>query len=77
MLSPLEREALELSLRVASWSVVVSLPLGLAVAWLLARRDFFGKNLLNGVVHLPLVLPPVVVVIVMAEEKDEGEEVGC
>ncbi len=61
MLTPLEREALELSLRVASWSVVVSLPFGLAVAWLLARREFVGKNLLNGLVHLPLVVPPVVV----------------
>jgi len=61
MLSPLETEALLLSLRVASWSVVVSLPFGLAVAWLLARREFPGKNLVNGLVHLPLVVPPVVV----------------
>ena len=61
MLTPLESEALLLSLRVACWSVVVSLPFGLAVAWLLARRDFLGKNLVNGLVHLPLVLPPVVV----------------
>ncbi|MDX1423728.1 MAG: ABC transporter permease subunit, partial [Kiloniellales bacterium] len=61
MLSPLESEALALSLRVAFWSVAASLPLGLAVAWLLARREFVGKNVLNGVVHLPLVLPPVVV----------------
>jgi len=61
MLSPLESEALLLSLRVAFWSVVASLPFGLFVAWLLARCEFPGKNLLNGVVHLPLVLPPVVV----------------
>jgi len=61
MLSPLESEALLLSLRVALWSVVASLPFGLFVAWLLARREFPGKTLLNGVVHLPLVLPPVVV----------------
>jgi molybdate transport system permease protein len=60
-LTPLETEALGLSLRVALWSVVASLPFGLAVAWLLARYDFVGKTLLNGVVHLPLVLPPVVV----------------
>jgi len=60
-LTPLETEALGLSLRVALWSVLASLPFGLAVAWLLARREFFGKTLLNGVVHLPLVLPPVVV----------------
>ncbi len=60
-LSPLELEALALSLRVALWSVLFSLPVGLFVAWLLARREFFGKGALNAVVHLPLVLPPVVV----------------
>ncbi|MEO3429953.1 molybdate ABC transporter permease subunit [Pelagibius sp. CAU 1746] len=60
-LTPLEIEALGLSLRVALWSVFVSLPFGLATAWLLARYEFFGKTLLNGVIHLPLVLPPVVV----------------
>ena len=60
-ISPLEIEALGLSLRVAVWSVVTSLPVGLLVAWLLARRDFVGKSALNGIVHLPLVLPPVVV----------------
>lgn len=60
-LTPLEFEALGLSLRVALWSVATSLPLGLLVAWLLARRDFLGKSALNAVVHLPLVLPPVVV----------------
>lgn len=61
MLTPLETEALRLSLWVAFWSVLGSLPLGLFVAWLLARREFYGKTLLNGIVHLPLVLPPVVV----------------
>ena len=61
MLTPLEAEALALSLKVALWSVVGSLLPGLAVAWLLARREFFGKSLLNGLVHLPLVVPPVVV----------------
>ncbi len=61
MLTPLESEALLLSLRVGLVSVVFSLPLGLAVAWLLARREFPGKILLNGLIHLPLVLPPVVV----------------
>ncbi len=59
--SPLELEALTLSLRVALWSVLFSLPVGLFVAWLLARREFFGKGALNAIVHLPLVLPPVVV----------------
>ena len=61
MLTQAETEALLLSLRVAVWCVVVSLPLGIGVAWLLARRDFYGKNLLNGALHLPLVLPPVAV----------------
>jgi molybdate transport system permease protein len=60
-LTPLEIEALSLSLKVALWSVVASLPFGLVVAWLLGRREFFGKTLLDGLVHLPLVLPPVVV----------------
>lgn len=60
-LTPLEIEALGLSLKVALWSVVASLPFGIAVAWLLGRREFFGKTLVDGLVHLPLVLPPVVV----------------
>jgi molybdate transport system permease protein len=59
--SPLELEALTLSLRVALWSVLTSLPAGLLVAWVLARREFIGKSALNAIVHLPLVLPPVVV----------------
>lgn len=59
-LTPAEWEAIDLSLRVALWSAIVSLPPAVMVAWLLARKDFFGKTLLNGVVHLPLVLPPVV-----------------
>ncbi|MDE2166594.1 MAG: molybdate ABC transporter permease subunit [Alphaproteobacteria bacterium] len=60
-LTPVESAALLLSLRVAFVGTVCSLPLALAVAWLLARRRFVGQQLLNGVVHLPLVLPPVVV----------------
>ena len=60
-LSALEREATELSLRLAIWSVLISLPVALATAWLLARVEFPGKTLVNGLVHLPLVLPPVVV----------------
>ena len=61
MMTPAETDALVLSLRVATWCVVATLPLGLAVAWVLARHEFYGKSLLNGVVHLPLVLPPVAV----------------
>ena len=59
-LTPEEWTAVALSLRIALVATVVSLPFGIAVAWLLARKDFWGKALLDGVVHLPLVLPPVV-----------------
>ncbi len=61
MLSPLESEALSLSLRVAFWSVACSLPFGVAAAWLLARRRFPGKAVVDAAIHLPLVVPPVVV----------------
>lgn len=60
MLTAAESEALLLSLRVALWSVTLGLPLAIAVAALLARGTFPGKPLLDGLVHLPLVLPPVV-----------------
>ena len=59
-LTPEEWVAVRLSVRIALWATVVALPLGLAVAWLLARKSFWGKALLDGLVHLPLVLPPVV-----------------
>ena len=64
-LTPLEVEAIVLSLRVAGWAVLISLPLGIAVAWLLARYRFPGWAVVNGLVHLPLVLPPVVVGFVL------------
>ncbi len=60
-LTDAEWQAVALSLRVALVSVAGSLPLGVATAWLLARRQFPGKLLLDGLVHLPLVVPPVVV----------------
>jgi len=59
-LSPDEWIAVELSLRIAIVATLVALPFGIAIAWLLARTAFWGKALLDGVVHLPLVLPPVV-----------------
>ncbi|MCB1390198.1 MAG: molybdate ABC transporter permease subunit [Rhodobacteraceae bacterium] len=59
-LGPAEWQAVALSLKVAFWATLVSLPFGVAVAHLLARRRFPGKALLNGLVHLPLILPPVV-----------------
>ena len=61
VLSPEEWEVLRLSLRVAFWSVLISLPPAVAVAMLLARGRFPGKTLFDAFVHLPLVLPPVVV----------------
>jgi molybdate transport system permease protein len=59
-LTPDEWTAIRLSIRIAVVATVVALPFGIAVAWLLARKDFWGKSLLDGIVHLPLVLPPVV-----------------
>ena len=61
MLTAEEWEILRLSLRVAFWGVLVSLPLAVAVAYTLARFEFPGKTLFDAAVHLPLVLPPVVV----------------
>ena len=58
--SPQEMTAILLSLRIASVAMLASLPLAIFVAHLLARRNFPGKAVLNGLVHLPLVLPPVV-----------------
>ena len=63
-LSPQDWTAVHLSLRIAAVSTLVAtaaaLPFGLAVAWLLARKNFWGKAVVDGIVHLPLVLPPVV-----------------
>ena len=59
-LSPDEWNAVRLSIKVSTWATVVALPFGIAIAYALARREFWGKSILNGVVHLPLILPPVV-----------------
>ena len=61
MLTPDEAAALRLSLVVATESVLLSLPVAIGVAWLLVRARFAGRPLLDAFVHLPLVLPPVVV----------------
>jgi molybdate transport system permease protein len=58
--SPEELTAIGLSLKVALWAVFASTPIGVLVALLLARCEFWGKSLVNGLVHLPLILPPVV-----------------
>src|SRR5271156_2040965 len=60
-LSPAESEALHLSLSIAARSVIVSRPLAVLMAWVLTRRRFPGHTLLDAFVHLPLVLPPVMV----------------
>ena len=59
--SPQEWEAIRLSLSVASRSVLFGLPIAIALAYLLSRRRFLGRPLLDAIVHLPLVMPPVVV----------------
>src|SRR6266436_2839158 len=59
-LTPDEWIAIRLSLRIALVATAAALPFGLAVAWLLARKNFWGKAVVDGIVHLPLVLPPVV-----------------
>src|SRR5882672_11301263 len=59
-LTPDEWIAIRLSLKIAIVATMAALPFGVAVAWMLARKNFWGKTLVDGVVHLPLVLPPVV-----------------
>ena len=59
-LSPAEWTAVALSLRIALVATAWALPFGIAIGWLLARGKFWGKTVLDGLVHLPLVLPPVV-----------------
>jgi molybdate transport system permease protein len=59
-ITPMEWTAILLSIRVATVATLVATPLGIALAYLLARREFWGKPLVDALVHLPLVLPPVV-----------------
>lgn len=59
--SPAEWDAIQLSLKVALLCTVFILPLAILVGWFLARKQFFGKAIVEGIVHLPLVLPPVTV----------------
>ncbi|MCB5203608.1 molybdate ABC transporter permease subunit [Neorhizobium sp. T786] len=61
VLSEQEWVAIRLSLKVAVVAMIASLPLGIFVAYMLARGRFWGKSVLNGIVHLPLILPPVVI----------------
>ena len=79
-LTPLEIDALVLSLRVGVWSLVICLPTGLLIALILARWKFPGKWLLDGIVHLPLVLPPVAIgyalLILLGRARDVDFQVG-
>ena len=59
-ITPTEWTAILLSIRVATVATLVATPLGIALAYLLARYEFWGKSLIDALVHLPLVLPPVV-----------------
>ena len=59
-LSSAEWTAVELSLRISIIATAFALPFGIAIGWVLARKNFWGKTLLDGIVYLPLVLPPVV-----------------
>ena len=59
-ITPTEWTAILLSIRVAVIATLISTPIGIGVAWLLARRDFWGKPIVDAIIYLPLVLPPVV-----------------
>lgn len=61
LLTEYELMALQLSLKVATYSVIWLLPFGILLGWLLARKEFLGKSALDSLIHLPLVLPPVVI----------------
>ncbi len=65
ILTPMEWTAVLLSLQVAGWAIVGTLPPAILAAWVLARFDFPGKTLLDGLIHLPLVMPPVVIGFVL------------
>ena len=72
-----ELNAIYLSLKIATIAILFVLPVAIFIAWILSRKQFWGKQLLNGIVHLPLVLPPVVIgyllLIVMAKRGAIGQ----
>jgi molybdate transport system permease protein len=71
-----ELDALTLSLVVSGWAVAASLPPGILAAFVLARLRFPGKNLLDGLIHLPLVVPPVVTGYLLLVVMGKGGVVG-
>ena len=72
-----ELNAIYLSLEIATIAILFALPVAILIAWILSRKQFWGKQLLNGIVHLPLVLPPVVIgyllLIMMAKRGAIGQ----
>ena len=76
MLHPLEIAALALSLKVSLFAVAIILVPGIAAGWLLARRDFPGKAIFDGLVHLPLVVPPVVIGVILLFLLSPGGPIG-
>ncbi|MDQ0392296.1 molybdate ABC transporter permease subunit [Labrys monachus] len=77
VLSPEEWTALRLSLQIAGLATMLSLVPAIAAAWILARRDFPGKALFDGLIHLPLVLPPVVTGYVLLVLFGRNGEIGA
>jgi molybdate transport system permease protein len=77
LLTQAESEALLLSLKISTVAVVAALPFALAAAFLLARTRFPGKTLVDGVLHLPLILPPVVVGYLLLITLGTREPVGA
>ena len=75
-LSPQEWSAVVLSLKVAFCSIWISFPVALFFAWLLARREFPGKSLVDAIVHLPLVVPPVVIGYLLLVTMGKGGLLG-
>ena len=75
-LSPQEWSAIALSLKVALCSIWISFPFALLFAWLLARREFIGKTLVDGIIHLPLVVPPVVIGYLLLVTMGKGGLIG-
>lgn len=61
LFTPEELDAIYLSVKISTVAVLASLPLGILCAWVLSRKQFIGKSFLDGLIHLPLVLPPVVI----------------
>ncbi|MGF1908519.1 molybdate ABC transporter permease subunit [Vibrio kasasachensis] len=61
LLSEYEYQALILSIKVSLFAVAWLIPIGISLAWLLAKKQFMGKSIIDSLIHLPLVLPPVVI----------------